>query len=51
MPPTGKAINFWGITIFNFADGKITHEIVAFDNQPLMEQLGYTMVPAAGEKK
>lgn len=51
MPPTGKAVNFWGISIFHFANGKITTELVANDNQILMEQLGFKMMPMEEEKK
>ncbi len=45
MPPTGKSVSAWGISILHFANGKITEEIVAYDNQSFMEQLGYTMTP------
>ena len=51
MPPTGKSVKFWGISIFHFANGKITTELVANDNQSLMEQLGFTMMPSAQMKK
>jgi len=51
MPPTGKQIKIWGISILHFANGKLTSEFVSFDNQALMEQLGYTMMPMAAEKK
>lgn len=51
MPPTGKSVNVWGESIIHVANGKITKEIVAYDNQELMEQLGYTMMPPAPEKK
>ncbi len=50
MPPTGKQIKIWGITILHFANGKLTREIVSFDNQALMEQLGYTMMQQSGKK-
>ncbi|MBS4035194.1 MAG: ester cyclase [Ignavibacterium sp.] len=51
MPPTGKSVNIWGLSIVHIANGKVTKEIVAFDNQDLMEQLGFTMVPPAAGKK
>ena len=51
MPPTGKSVNTWGLSIVHIANGKVTKEIVAYDNQVLMEQLGYTMMPPAEEKK
>ena len=41
IPPTGKEIKIWGISILHFANGKLTREYVSFDNQALMEQLGY----------
>lgn len=45
MPATGNQIEFWGISILHFENGKLTREDVAFDNQSFMEQLGFTMVP------
>jgi len=51
MPPTGKSVNVWGESIIHVVNGKVTKEIVAYDNQELMEQLGYTMMPPAPEKK
>lgn len=51
MPPTGKSVNIWGLSIVHIANGKVTKEIVAFDNQDLMEQLGFTMMPPAAGKK
>jgi len=45
MPATGKRVKIWGISMLHFANGKITEEWVGFDNQSLMEQLGYTMTP------
>jgi steroid delta-isomerase-like uncharacterized protein len=51
MPPTGKSVKLWGITILHFANGKVTQEIVSYDSQSLMEQLGYTlMAPKRGKK-
>jgi steroid delta-isomerase-like uncharacterized protein len=50
MPPTGKSVDWWGIAILHFADGKIKEEWTAFDNQSLMEQLGYTMEPPKDSK-
>ena len=51
MPSTGKSVNIWGLSIVHIANGKVTKEIVAFDNQDLMEQLGFTMMPPAAGKK
>lgn len=47
MPPTGKSVNIWGLSIVQITNGKVTKEIVAYDNQDLMEQLGYVMAPAS----
>jgi steroid delta-isomerase-like uncharacterized protein len=51
MPPTGKSVKTWGISIIHFANGKIVEEWVGFDNQSFMEQLGFTMTPPAEKKK
>lgn len=51
MPPTGKSVNIWGLSIVQITNGKITKEIVAYDNQDLMEQLGYVMAPASMSEK
>jgi predicted ester cyclase len=45
IPPTGKPVSQWGINIIHFKDGKIVEEWDAFDNVPLLEQLGYTITP------
>lgn len=51
MAPTGKSVNIWGESIFYIENGKITREIVAYDNLAFMEQLGFTMMPMSAEKK
>jgi len=51
MPPTGKQINIWGISIVHFANGKLTREFVAFDNQAIMDQLGYSMMPPTSDEE
>jgi steroid delta-isomerase-like uncharacterized protein len=51
MAPTGKPVSIWGVSILNFANGKITEEWAAFDTQSLMQQLGFTMMPPAAPKK
>ena len=48
---SGKPIKQWGNNIIHFKDGKIIEEWDSFDNVPLMEQLGFTMMPPAAEKK
>jgi steroid delta-isomerase-like uncharacterized protein len=50
MPPTGKPVKIVGISLFHFADGKIASEWVTFDNQTVLEQLGFTMSPPPGVK-
>jgi steroid delta-isomerase-like uncharacterized protein len=50
MPPTGKSVKVWGVSILHFANGKLTGEWVAYDNKSFMEQLGYTMTPPSGSK-
>jgi len=49
MPPTGKSVKAWGITILHFANGKLIKEIVAYDEKFFMEQLGFTMMPPSSE--
>ena len=51
MPPTGKSVDFWGIAIIHIADGKLKEEWTAYDNQSLMEQLGYTLTPPSNTLK
>lgn len=51
MPPTGKSVDFWGISILHVADGKLKEEWASYDNQSLMEQLGFTMMPPATPEK
>ena len=51
FPATGKSVKQWGVSILHFANGKITGEWVAFDNQSFMTQLGYTMTPSPGKMK
>jgi steroid delta-isomerase-like uncharacterized protein len=51
MPPTGKSVRIWGESILHYANGKITEEWTVYDNQSLMEQLGYTMMQQSDTKK
>lgn len=50
MAPTGKSVKVWGIDIVHFANGKITEQWVAYDNQSVVQQLGFTMTPPAAAK-
>lgn len=49
MPPTGKSVDWWGIAILHFSNGKLKEEWTAYDNQSLMEQLGFTMMPPSSK--
>ena len=49
FPPTGKSVEVWGVVIAHFADGKLTEEWVGYDNQSLLEQLGFTLAPPSQE--
>ena len=51
MPPTGKSVDFWGIAIIHITNGKLKEEWTAYDNQSLMEQLGFTMTPSSNTTK
>jgi steroid delta-isomerase-like uncharacterized protein len=41
MPPTGKAINTTGITIYHFKNGKVNGHTQVFDRATVMKQLGF----------
>jgi steroid delta-isomerase-like uncharacterized protein len=49
MPPTGASVRISGLTVLRFADGRITEEIVYFDNADWLSQLGFTFEPPAAE--
>jgi predicted ester cyclase len=49
MPPTGKSVNIWGESIIHLANGKMTKEIVAYDEKSFFEQLGFTITPPSAE--
>jgi len=51
IPPTGKSVSQWGVNIIHFKDGKIVEEWDGFDNVPLLEQLGFTVMPPTVKKK
>ena len=40
IPPTGKQITTWGISIWELADGKLLQEHVSWDTLGLLQQLG-----------
>jgi ketosteroid isomerase-like protein len=44
---SGKPIEVSGATMYRFADGMITHEIVYWDTATLMRQVGAEVVPHA----
>ena len=47
MPPTGKQVNFTGMTILRFANGKCVERWAQADFMGLMQQLG--VIPAPGQ--
>ena len=51
IPPTGKSVEIWGLDMLQFVNGKISKQMVAYDEKSLLEQLGFTMMPMASEKK
>ena len=51
MPPTGKSVKIWGTDITRFANGKITEQWAAFDNQSIMEQLSFKKATRAAKKR
>jgi predicted ester cyclase len=48
---TGIQVKQWGNNIIHFKDGKIVEEWDGFDNLPLMEQLGFSMMSRTAKKK
>lgn len=49
QPPTGNAVKVTGISSFEFEDGKLVHELVAFDTNTMMAQLKGTDSPQASD--
>ena len=47
IPPTGKQVITWGISILRVANGKIAEQWDSFDNLGMLQQLG--VVPAPGQ--
>ena len=45
IPPTGKKITVEGMAIFRIADGKIVEDRSAADMLPVVQALGYTLIP------
>lgn len=45
LPPTGKQIEFRGVSIMQIKDGKIDEEWLYFNQTPVLLQLGYTIMP------
>jgi len=48
FPPTGKSVNIQGASHAQYADGKMTEELVFFDAMDMMAQLGLVPDPSAG---
>jgi len=45
LPPTGKKIQFRVADIIQVVDGKITEEWIYYNQAPVLQQLGFTLVP------
>lgn len=45
LPPTGKKIRFRLADIIRVVDGQITEEWIYFNQAPVLQQLGFTLVP------
>ena len=43
----GKAVDLDGVSVVHFADGKMTKEILFFDNADVLRQFGFTITPPA----
>jgi steroid delta-isomerase-like uncharacterized protein len=43
IPPTGNSVSISGLSKLTFTDGKISEEVVVYDNLDFMQQLGYTL--------
>jgi predicted ester cyclase len=46
-PPTGRPVEFWGITIARVANGKLVEGWNVFDFLSLYQQLGWVKAPVA----
>jgi steroid delta-isomerase-like uncharacterized protein len=49
-PPTGKAVNFPGMSILHISEGKIDDEWISGDDLTWFKQLGFTLVAATPGK-
>jgi len=45
IPPTGKQVSMWGISIYRIADGKVAEEWAVSDVMGFMQQLGVLPPP------
>jgi steroid delta-isomerase-like uncharacterized protein len=45
LPPTGKKIEYSGVTIFYFVDGRIYEERAFYHVVPMLAKIGYTIIP------
>ena len=45
IPPTGKQVNMWGISIYRIANGKVAEEWAVADVMGFMQQLGVLPPP------
>jgi steroid delta-isomerase-like uncharacterized protein len=45
MPPTGKKMRFRAVDIMQVVDGQITEEWIYYNQAPVLQQLGFTLMP------
>ena len=45
LPPTGKKVKFFGVSITHIVDGKIAEDWLYFNQASLLQQLGFTLTP------
>ncbi len=51
QPATGKAVEFSGISISHYENGKVTREWLQYDNLDFWQQLGATLTPPGAESQ
>ena len=47
LPPTGKKVRFFGVSIMQVVDGKIAKEWIYYNEASFLVQLGFTITPPA----
>ena len=51
LPATGEAMSLSGSSVAHYAEGKLTEEWAYADNHYFIQQLGFTLAPAAAEEE